>query len=144
MYKRQDADGDQLEFEVISPLARLAQLPGFSKVLISEESPDTWNEVRGLTVKRAIIQLLRHYTNALHLFDLHFNGFADADYSAFYLQKSTPYEQVIELADSRDARLTCDRAGRLEVARRLELTPLADRAAITTTTSEKPMPIHPL
>ncbi|MBE2268598.1 MAG: hypothetical protein IAE80_10250, partial [Anaerolinea sp.] len=130
---RGDADGDRIEFEVISPLARLAELPGFSKVLLRAESPDAWDELRGLTVKRAIIQLLRHYTNALTLFDLYFAGFPDCDYSAFYLQKATPYEQVIELADSRDGRLTCDRSGRFEVARRLELTPLVDRDALTTT-----------
>ncbi len=130
---RGDADGDQIEFEVISPLARLAELPGFSKALLNADAPTNWNEVRGLTVKRGIIQLVRAYTNALHLFDLAFEGFADAAYPAFYLQKSTPYEQVMELADARDARLTCDRAGRLTVARRLEFTPLADRAALTTT-----------
>ncbi len=135
---RGDADGDQIEFEVVSPLARLAELPGFSKALLSADAPTNWNEVRGLTVKRAIIQLLRDYTNALHLFDLHFDGFADAAYPAVYLQKSTPYEQVMELADARDARLTCDRTGRLEVARRLELTPLANRAAITTTITLTP------
>lgn len=128
-----DADGDQIEFEVISPLARLAELPGFSKALIRADAPDHWNAIKALTVRRGIVQLLRHYTNALSLFDLAFDGFADADYPAFYLQKATPYEQAAELADARDARLTCDRAGRLTVARRLELTPLADRAAVTTT-----------
>ncbi|MBK9747314.1 MAG: hypothetical protein IPO91_11085 [Chloroflexi bacterium] len=130
---RGDADGDQIEFEVVSPLTRLAELPGFSKALVSVDAPTNWNEVRGLTVKRAIIQLLRDYTNALHLFDLVFDGFADAAYPAFYLQKSTPYEQVMELADARDARLTCDRMGRLEVARRLEFTPLSARVGVTTT-----------
>jgi hypothetical protein len=130
---RGDADGDQIEFEVLSPLARLAELPGFSKIMEREQSPDAWSEIKALTVKRGIVQLLRHYTNTLHLFDLGFDGVADADYPAFYLQKAAPYDQVMELADSRDARLTCDRAGRLTVLRRLELTPLADRAAITTT-----------
>lgn len=128
-----DASGDNLEFEIISPLARLAELPGFSKALERNQSPDTWQEVKTLTVKRGLIKLLRDYTNALEMFDLIFDGFDDADYVAFYLQKNNPYEQVRELADARDGRIICDRTGRFEVQGRLELSTLADRAAITIT-----------
>jgi len=130
---RANADESGIEFEVISPLARLAQLPGFSKVMIREESPDAWDEVRGLTVKRAIIQLARVYTNITNLFDFVFSGFSDADYAAYYLQKQTPVEQLRELAASRRAQITSDRTGRIEVQQRLELTALASRSAITTT-----------
>lgn len=128
-----DASGDNIEFEVIAPIARLAELPGFSKALERNQTPDTWQEVKTLTVKRGLVKLLRDYTNALEMFDLVFDGFDDADYVAFYLQKQNPYEQLRELADSRDARIICDRTGRFEVQGRLELSALADRGAITTT-----------
>ena len=128
---RGNADGDDAAFELQSPLARLAALPGFSKVMLREASPDAWDEIRGLTVKRAIIQLLGCYTNVLSLCDLVFEGFADAGYAAFFVQKANPLEQARALAESRDARIVCDRAGRLAVQRRLELTPLDERESIT-------------
>ncbi len=123
----------QVEFEVVSPLAKLAELPGFSKVLINEASPDAWSEVYDLGVFRAIMMLMRYYTSALHLFDLSFELFTDYDYPALYLQKSNPYEQVKELADAVDSRLVCDRGGHFEIQRRLELTPLDERSVPVTT-----------
>lgn len=137
-YLRRDtargSDGlDEIEFEVISPLSRLAELAGFSKVLLYGASPSDWQTIKGLTVKRAIIHLLRNYYNVCSLHDLVFDGFSDASYPAFYVQKSSVVEQVRELADSRDGRVVTDRTGRIEVQRRLELTPLADRSALVLT-----------
>ena len=137
-YLRRDTsrgeDGvNDLEFEVISPLMRLAELAGFSKVLLYGASPSDWQTIKGLTVKRVIIHLLRNYYNVTSLHDLVFDGFEDASYSAFYVTKNTVVEQVRELADSRDGRVITDRTGRIEVQLRLEFTPLADRGAITTT-----------
>ena len=122
-----------VRFEVVSPLARLFELPGFSKVMDRVASPAGWSEVEALTVKRGIVLLLRYYTNAPQLFDLVFDGFDDANYPALYLQKKTPGDQVSELVDSRGARLAADHSGRMEVQQRLDLTPIADRAAVTTT-----------
>lgn len=131
---RAGADGaESVEFEVISPLARLAELPGFSKVMVNEASPDAWSEIANLYVSRAILQILRYYTNALQLFDLLFVGMTDKEYPAFYLNKSTPYEQVKELADAVDCVLVCDRVGRFELQQRLELTALASRSSPATT-----------
>jgi len=122
-----------VRFEVLSPLARLFELPGFSKVMDRVAAPTAWDEIEGLTVKRGIVQLLRYYTNAPQLFDVVFDGFSDANYPALYLQKKTPGDQVAELVDSRAARLAADQTGRMEVQQRLDLTPLADRAAVTVT-----------
>lgn len=137
-YLRRDtargSDGlDEIEFEVISPLSRLAELAGFSKALLYNASPSDWQNIKGLSVKRAIIHLLRNYYNITSLHDLVFDGLEDASYPAFYVTKSAVTEQVRELADSRDGRVVTDRTGRIEVQLRPELTPLADRSGLTTT-----------
>lgn len=124
--------GDVARFDVIAPLARLFELPGFSKVMDRVAAPDAWSEMEALTIKRGIVQLARYYTNAPQLFDFVFDGFDDADYPALYLQKKTPGDQIIELADGRGARLTTDQTGRMEVQQRLDLTELSDRTSVTT------------
>lgn len=128
-----DDGAEGLTFEVISPLARLQEIAGYSKVMENNATPDAWSEIKDLNMSRAMIQLLMHYTNALELFDLLFIGFIDKDYPALFLQRSTPYDQVKELADGVVSRIICDRAGRLEIQRRLEATPLDERATPATT-----------
>lgn len=126
------SEGDIVRFDIIAPLARLFELPGFSKVMDRNASPDAWSEIEALTIRRGILQLARYYTNAPQLVDLVFDGFSDVDYPALYLQKKTPGDQIIELADGRGARLTTDQTGRLEVQHRLDLTPLDERSGVTT------------
>lgn len=130
---RMEYTNDTIEFEIISPLARLAELPGFSKAMIREASPDSWEEIKGLTIGRGLLQLIQWYTNLNTCHDLVFNGFTDTDYPALYLQKQNPFGQVNELADSRDCILTCDRNGRFEVQKLLQYTKQSDWAGITTT-----------
>lgn len=128
-----DADDDRLTVEIISPWARLREIPGFSKVLERYSATAGWNYLQGLTVKRAIIQILRWYTNWTEYFDLAFDTFTDYDYPAFYVEKNTPLAQLLELADGTDARVTGDRAGALLVGTRQELVALASRSSLTTT-----------
>lgn len=128
-----DSSGGLVHFDIVSPLMRLYELPGFSKVMDRVASPASWSEIEGLTVKRGIIQLLRYYTNAPQLYDLTWDGFSDANYPALYLQKKTPADQTVELADGRAARLISDQTGRLEVQQWLDLTDIEDRAAIPVT-----------
>jgi hypothetical protein len=127
-----DPVNSTLVFDLISPLARLQALPGYSKVMLNTASPDKWREIEDLSVKRAIIVLLRYYTNLTEVFDFLY----DADeyaFPRFYLQKNTPAAQTIELADGVDARFVANRTGRFMVQKRQELTILADRSALTTT-----------
>lgn len=121
-----------ISFEAVSPSAKLNLLPGFTKVFISDDTPDKWREVKSLTSVRAIAALLRWYTTWTDCLDL----VLPADirtYPAFYLQKNTPYGQVKELADGLDCRFVCDRRGRGEVHLHPAYVKLADRSAITTT-----------
>jgi hypothetical protein len=130
-----DAEEEELTFEIISPLSRLDELLGLSKVMLREATPDAWNELKTLTVKRAIIQIVQFYSTLIESgFDFIFHStFSDKNFPAFYLQKQAPAEQIRELTDALDNRLICDRAGRFEVQLRLELLALASRAAETTT-----------
>lgn len=127
------ANDDALTFEIISPWARLQEIPGFSKALERYSSTAGWNYVQGLTTKRAIIQILRWYSNWTEFFDLAFNTYTDYDYPAFFAEKNTPLAQLQELADATDARVTGDRTGALLVHTRPELVALASRSSLTTT-----------
>ncbi len=100
-------------FEVISPLTRLSQLPGFSRILIQNETPDDWSEMLQLTTLRAMIQLIRIYTFALDGGHDLLTGtyLLDVPYPELWLQKESARQQVDELADGVDARFTCTRTG---------------------------------
>ena len=128
-----DGADDRLTFEIISPWARLQEIPGFSKVLERYSSTTGWRYIQGLTVKRAIIQILRWYTNWTEFFDTVFQTFTDYDYPAFYVEKATPLAQLQELADGTDARVTGDRTGAMLIGTRQELVALASRSSLTTT-----------
>lgn len=120
-------------FEVESPLSILRQLTSYSKVMEQAASPDSWAEVKTLSIKRAIIQLLQFYTNLLEVFDVSFDAaFLDKAYPALYLQRSNVADQVKELADGVDARMVCDRTGRIDLHTFPPFIPLADRPAIAT------------
>lgn len=121
-----------VRFRALSPLALLAQLPGFSQVLERAASPASWIEFKDLTVKQAMIYLLRWGTTFLTTHDLLFN-ITDLDYPAFYLQQNVPERQFRELADAIDSALSCDRYGRLRVHRHLVLDTSANRTSRTTT-----------
>jgi len=130
-----DDRGDELEFDAISPLARYASLPGFSKALIRADSPTDWTGIKGMTIQRAIAHLFRNYTNIHQLFDVVFSDFDDADYPALYLQKANIWEQIKELADSRGGRIVADMAGRIEIQERIDLSSLLERTALPTVTT---------
>lgn len=123
---------NSITFSVLSPLARLGLIAGFSKVFISTNDPVNWTGIKSLTSIRALVQILRKYTTWTDMFDLVIP--ADARlYPALYIQKLTPLEQVRELADGLDCRFTCDRQGRGEIALHPAYIPLASRSGVTTT-----------
>lgn len=127
-----------IEFDVISPLAALAELPGFSKVMVTDASPDAWSEfgAGALDVQRAIIQLPLFYTTLIESgTDFLFPDFDNAEYTAFFLVKDNPLAQMRELAAGRGSRIVCHKNGRFEVQPRLDLQPLATRSVLATTYS---------
>lgn len=122
-------------FDVVSPMQRLDEVCGYSKVMEESATPDQWSKLLSLTVRRGIIQDISYYSTLNEAgFDLIFDdGFLDQVYPALYLQRSTPVQQVRELAHGVDAVFQCDRSGRFNLYTALPYVPLADRAAITTT-----------
>jgi hypothetical protein len=120
-------------FEVISPITRLSQLPGFSKLLIQSLTPNEWSRLGSLTTLRATIQLLRMYTWFLDgVHDLIISQFyANLPYPELWLQKESPRQQVDELADGCDARFVCWRSGLFFLGPQLPLLPVGTRASLT-------------
>lgn len=110
-------EDDSLVFDVISPLARLAETPGFSKVMIREASPDAWAEIRTLKTVRAMLQLAQFYTNFNEAgFDFIVDSDCpDHDYPLLFLSKDNPLGQIRELARATRNRFICDRRGRFEL-----------------------------
>lgn len=123
----------RLNLTAVSAMARLGEIYGSSKVMLSDSTPTAWSDIDDLSVKLAILQILRWYTTITEVCDVALGEFTNYTYPRFYLQKNTPLEAVRELADAVDARVACDRTGRIEVQLRPELTPRADRNTIATT-----------
>lgn len=121
--------------EVISPLTRLRELTSYSKVMLNEATPDSWSEMKTLSVKRAIIQIIQFYTMLVEAgFDIVFDAdFINYLYPAFYLNASDFIGQLNELVQGVDARITCDRTGRFSIHTDPKYIPEADRASVTKT-----------
>lgn len=122
----------RLTFTLRGALAQALTLPGFSKVFARSETG--WAQLSALTVRLVIIQLIRYYTYFTEMFDLEFDAdFLNKAYPAYYLQKKTVIDQLREVSDGVDARITNTRTGELLVHTRPELISLASRAAVTKT-----------
>lgn len=124
-------EGESLTFEVISPLARLAETPGFSKVMIREASPDAWAEIRTLRTQRAMTQLMQFYCNLNEAgFDILIDeDTPDYDYPLLFLNKDNPLAQIRELARATRSRFICDRRGRFELQPVLNLMYISQRGS---------------
>lgn len=127
-----NADEGTVSFEAISPIALLAQLPGFSQVLLSRTSPTNWRGVKSLTTNRAVIYLLRWGTTLLRTCDLVLTA-NNYTYPAFYVQANEPATQVREIVDGVGGTFTADRSGRVVVQNDLQQMTTTQRTAATTT-----------
>jgi hypothetical protein len=124
----------RLVFEIVSPLQKMNELPGFSKAFITAAVPATWQEFVSLDTRRMIVQIIDRYTNMSSIHDLTFDGdFPVLSFPSAFISKNDPKSQVVELADASDSRIIVDRVGRIEFQQRAEFLSLTDQAAITTT-----------
>lgn len=128
-----DAPLNTVTFDVISPLQRLDEVAGYSKVMEESATPDAWSKIKTLTTSRAMIQLLAYYTTlSLAGFDVLFDATCNNyTYPELYLQRSTPLQQVRELCHGVDARFIADRTGMFNIHTHPKYVPLADRTGIT-------------
>lgn len=122
---------ESLTFDVISPLARLDELMGYSKVMLNNATPDAWNKLKSLTIWRGIVQIYLFYSNAIEAgYDLvKTASVVNYDYPGLFADTATPIQQMRKLADGIDCRMIEDRRGRFEVQMRPELQALTDRAS---------------
>lgn len=129
-------EGESLTLEIQSPLARLAEICSYSKVMEENGTPDDWGEIKTLGVERAIIQDWMYYTSGTEAgYDLVIHSlFSDARYPAFYLNRSDVVTQIRELVDSRRGRFVQRGRGAIfEVQPRLDLLEWSERASLTVT-----------
>lgn len=125
-------NAETLSFELISPLARLEEIVGYSKAIDrDDDSPTSWQQMIGLSSKRALILIAASYTTLIESgFDLNFtDDYVDYDYPAYYIQKSNPLAQIREIADGTDAEFIEDRSGHFEVHTRPDLVAITDRSS---------------
>lgn len=131
-----DAGRYYVSYDIVSALQLATELPGFSKVMEYDQTPDTWSTIKTLTIKRGFIYLALYYTNineAGHDIVFDDDGMMDKVYPAFYLQKTNPVDQWRELAGGADCRITSDRIGRIECQLELPYTDYIDRGSVITT-----------
>lgn len=126
---------ETLSFDVISPMARLEEIVGYSKAMIRNQTPDAWGDVKSLTTQRAATQIWQMYTNMSEAgYDFTFtDDYKIFNYPKYYIQKSNPVGQLREIADGVDARFVCDRSGHFECHTRPELIAITDRGSATVT-----------
>lgn len=123
---------NRVTFSIQSPWQRLTSLPGFSKVFTRGASD--WTNITDLTVRLAIIHLLRYYSFYMELFDLLFDSaFLNKLYSQLFIQKQTADKQIIELADGVDAKVCHLRTGEVTIYTDQSFIPIASRAAVVKT-----------
>lgn len=126
-----DAPSYRTRFNLRSPLAQLATLPGWTKVFTRTASPTDWTGLKGLTVKLAMYHLLKHYSWYTEIFEVHFDAdFLDKDFSQFYLDKLTADAQLTELAKGVDGKIVNLRTGELLIYTHQSLIYLNDRASV--------------
>ena len=126
-----DAPSYRTRFNLRSPLAQLASLPGWTKVLTRTASPTDWTGLKGLTVKLAMWHLIKYYSWYTEIFDVLFDAdFLDKDYSQFYLDKLTADAQLTELAKGVDAKIVNLRTGELLIYTHQCLIPLNSRSSV--------------
>jgi hypothetical protein len=119
-----------LTFEAIDAWSLLAQLPGFSNILTNVASPTSWQQYAGLTVRAAIITMLRERTTVLVTCDLIFaDTVTTYPYPELAIEQQVPSEQIRSLADALDCVVIGDRRGRIRIVRPTYYLTTVQRAA---------------
>lgn len=126
--------GDRITFEIQSPIARIAEIASYSKVMQEATVPASWSQDNTLGVKRALIGLRQNYTfmqEAGYDFFVH-SLYSDARYPAFYIQRSDVIAQMQELANGRKSRVVNKlRGAAFELQPHPAYLSMSDRASVT-------------
>lgn len=127
-----DQPDDDLTFEATSPLGILEKIGALPQLLIRDASPSNWQEFKGLTTDIALMDMFYYRTSASTFFDLLLVDTREFAYSILEItDDSSLAGQMRDLAKSCQARLTCDRFGRILIIRDPDLMSMTDRATRT-------------
>lgn len=127
-------DGNEVTFEVESPLAVLARTPALAQLGISKSSPSKWREIKSLSIRRFLWYLFYWHTTAGTLFDFVFVDGSDQTYSRLAVENiDTALGQLRDIAQSLQVDVTCDMLGRILFIRDPDMLQSSDRSGRTTT-----------
>lgn len=130
---RNNSDGTKTaDFEVVSPQQKWREINVYGKLLEALANPEKWNQfgTDQLSLRTAIVYLLRYFTTYLESFDL-ITNFDDSTYPGFAIRGGTVYAAIDSLI-KHSSWITCDRLGRMHILKNPNLEDLADRGSITT------------
>lgn len=118
-------------FDAEGPLAILEQTPALPQLMISGTAAN-WNNVKALTVNRALWYLARWHTSALTYFDFLRPDGSDLSFARIAVQDTSSIAaQLRDVAESIAVDVTCDRLGRLLFVRNFDYLSSADRSGRT-------------
>lgn len=108
-----DPDQNEVTFEAVSPLAILEQTPSLPQLMVSNNTPSKWSEVKGLSTKKMFAYLSYWHSSLQDVFDFVWNDGLDISYERVAVEGQTLAEQLRDIANSLNLQVTCDRLGRI-------------------------------
>lgn len=132
-----EPDSDTVRFEAVGPLGILEQTPALTQLMISDSTPANWQEVKTLTVARALWYLWHWQTTVGTLFDtLAIDGGSLGNLSLLRIavtDVSSAAGQLRDIASATNLLVSADRLGRLTFVREFDYLDSTDRNARTKT-----------
>lgn len=132
-----EPDNDTVRFDAVGPLGILEQTPALTQLMISAATPANWQEVKTLTVQRALWYLWHWQTTVGTLFDtLAINGGSLGNLSLLRIavtDVSSAAGQLRDLATATNLLVSADRLGRLTFVREFDYLDSSDRTSRTKT-----------
>jgi hypothetical protein len=128
-----EPDSDTVRFDAEGPLGILERTPALTQLMISDSTPANWQEVKTLTVQRALWYLWHWQTTVGTLFDtLAINGGSLGNLSLLRIavtDVSSAAGQLRDLATATNLLVSADRLGRLTFVREFDYLDSTDRTA---------------
>lgn len=130
-------DESTVRFEAVGPLGILERTPALTQLMVSDSTPANWQEVKSLTVQRALWYLWHWQTTVGTLFDtLAIDGGSLGNLSLLRIavtDVSSAAGQLRDVASATNLMVSADRLGRLTFVREFDYLDSTDRTARTKT-----------
>jgi hypothetical protein len=132
-----EPDNNTVRFDAEGPLGILERTPALTQLMISDATPANWQEVKTLTVQRALWYLWHWQATVGTLFDtLAINGGSLGNLSLLRIavtDVSSAAGQLRDVASATNLMVSADRLGRLTFVREFDYLDSTDRTARTKT-----------